>query len=377
MRKVVFIVLMVSSVLLFASDNEVVGTECEPMPPSNADIELPLLWALNVQGLGIVDSVWNLGVEFYGDHYVIITEGQAILEFHVIDLLDSTNVGDFPQTGAAAGWGYRDMCKDAGDTIYCSDNIMIHGFVFDTLAMTMTSVNNYTGQSNPNRALAYVPGDTFWTGTFSSNLGWFTKFGSTGNGVPSNSVYGAAYCPLTGTIWYHGQVTNPLGWDCNWFEYDPVTNNWTGNTFYCAIPSFAAGYVDAMAGGGCYVDDFFGTPVLIGLCQGDNDFIYAIDLSSLAVEENPNPISGIQVLDISEYNSIGTSLQLSVRVPSLTNIEFKIYDASGKLVANPFNGAVHDAHILHWNADDVANGIYIYQIVAGDKTASGKFTVVH
>ncbi len=238
-----------------------------------------LLWTFEAQTLGLTGA-YDLGVEIYAGHFLIITEGQTALEFHVIDLLDST-IHSFGQ-GGATGWGYRDLCMDEGDTFYTSYTAAIHGWVLDTNAWTMTYVNSYNGVTNPNRALAYVPGDTFWTANFSSALGWFTKGGASGAGSPANACYGAAYVPSTGLVWYHGQVDNAGGWKCTWFMYDIVANAWA-DTAYCPVPAFAAGYTNKMAGGGCFVQDFLGMgPALIGLCQGDMDFVYAFTFPELS-----------------------------------------------------------------------------------------------
>jgi len=368
-------VMLVLSASLFAVDvdipeNEVVSNGGAIV--SDVQHVGTLIWDLEVQSLGLVDSVWSLGVQLYAGHFLIITEGQATMKFHVIDILDST-VHSFDQS--ATSWGYRDLCMDEGDTIYASYTSAVHGWVLDTIAWTMTYANSYNGITNPNRALAYVPGDTFWTANFSSALGWFTKGGSSGNGSPNNSCYGAAYVPKMGTVWYHGQVTNAGGWECTWFEYDIVANAWA-DTAYCPVPAYAAGYTNKMAGGGCFVQDFLGMgPALIGLCQGDQDFVYAFNFPALAVEEVPVEIPSAFSCQFTSSNITSSDITLRYALPTTGNVNFIIFDVTGRTVHSEyFSNVSAGIHTLTWS-NNVAAGSYFYRLEAANNAATGMFVI--
>ncbi len=269
---------------MLANDNTDRAPFIPSLPDNNDAIELPLVWSLVVEGLGGVASNRLLGVEVIDDSLMIITDANTAQPvFLLINYVSGTYVASVNQTGQAAGtWGHRDMDRDAGDTIYAGDQsgTGVRGYVVGLSPFSMTQVNTYTGQSNPNRAMAWVPGDTFWTGNFGTSMGRFQKSGSPWSGTGDYAVYGSALVPENDKVWYHGQVTNPGGWECTWFGLNYHNGTWTRETLYCAVPAFAAGFTNKMAGGGDYYPNFLGFgPCLIGFCQGDQDFAYAIALS--------------------------------------------------------------------------------------------------
>ncbi|MBN2364123.1 immune inhibitor A [candidate division WOR-3 bacterium] len=289
MRSLMFFAVMVFAASgMFAAGGNTDAAPYIPSMPATDGIEMPLVWSLVIEGLGGVASNRLLGVEVIDDSLMIITDANTAQPvFLLINYVSGTYIGSVAQTGQAAGtWGHRDMDRDAGDTIYAGDQsgTGVRGYVLGLSPFSMTQVNTYTGQSNPNRGIAWVPGDTFWTGNFSTSMGRFQKTGSPWSGTGDYSVYGSAFVPGSvpngDKVWYHGQVTNPLGWECTWFGLNYHTGTWTRETLYCAIPAFAAGFTDHMAGGGDFYPDFLGFgPCLIGFCQGDQDFVYALGLA--------------------------------------------------------------------------------------------------
>ncbi|MBN1619187.1 immune inhibitor A [candidate division WOR-3 bacterium] len=255
-----------------------------PSLPENSDaIVLPCVWSLIVEGLGGVASNRLLGVEVIDDSLMIITDANTTgCVFLLINYVSGTYIASVPQTGQT-GWGHRDLDRDAGDTIYCGDatGTGVRGYIAGLSPFSMTQVNTYTGQSNPNRAIAWVPGDTFWTGNFGTSMGRFQKTGSPWSGTGDYAVYGSALVPANDKVWFHGQVANAGGWSCTWFGLNYHNGTWTRETLYCAVPPFAAGYTNAIAGGGDYYPNFLGFgPCLVGFCQGDQDFAYAIALAA-------------------------------------------------------------------------------------------------
>ncbi|MBN1149962.1 immune inhibitor A [candidate division WOR-3 bacterium] len=281
----VFAVILSFAAAVFAANpNNDAAPYVQSLPSNTEAIEMPLVWSLNVQALGASNRC--LGVEVIDDSLMIVTDANTTgCVFQLINYVSGTILGTVPQPGQT-GWGHRDMDRDAGDTIYAggATGTTVYGYTCTVNPFAMTSANSYTGQSNPNRAIAWLQGDTFWTGNFSTSMGYFTKTGAVWSGTGNYSVYGSAYVPSSvpngDKVWYHGQVTNPAGWECTWFGLNPHTGTWTGETLYCQIPAFAAGYADAMAGGGDFVDDFMGFgPCLVGFTQGDNDFVYALSLN--------------------------------------------------------------------------------------------------
>lgn len=77
----------------------------------------------------------------------------------------------------------------------------------------------------------------------------------------------------------------------------------------------------------------------------------------------PNPVRG------------STSISYSLKHAGPVNC--MVYDATGKLVANPVNGlrAAGEQHAT-WNATGVRPGVYFVKLVAGGSVATTRLTVI-
>ncbi|MGC9367201.1 MAG: FlgD immunoglobulin-like domain containing protein [bacterium] len=341
----------------------------------------PLVWWLDVESIVGNDRI--LGCELIGAHYLVLSYSNSASydSFAVIDLYDSTIAGLFQQNTTDT-WGYRDLCKDGGDTIYGSFDTNVYGWVLDTCAWVMTQVNSYMGMESPNRALAYIPGsDTFYSGNFSNNVSWFDKAGNTGAGPVGYGFYGAAYDLAAGKLWYHGQVANLLDWDCTWYEFDPVSKTYTGEVLFCPPPS---GYWGT-AGGACYAHDFLnlGYDCLVGVAQGTpSDFVYAIPVRFYSdggfTAESPDD----QTVRMISSNLVDhqTDIQFSL-ADNVSHLDFLIYDVTGRIVyVKEINQISPGVHSISWNQTDfqgiqVSSGIYFFRLDTGKNSIVGKFLI--
>ncbi len=76
-------------------------------------------------------------------------------------------------------------------------------------------------------------------------------------------------------------------------------------------------------------------------------------------------------------NPFNPATTLGFALPEASRVKLTVYDISGRLVAEVVDGW-HDAgyHEVSFNATHLASGVYIYRMVAGDFTATGKMVLM-
>ncbi len=315
-----------------------------------------------------------LGVEFDGN-YFYITGGNSGNDPNKVYVLDPTGtlLCTVDQPAHSTGWGWRDLAFD-GDTLYASVDPNVDAFSIDVGTCQLTYYGSFAGPENPNRALAYRPSDGhFFTANFGSNIYEFDKTNPSINTWSNTyAIYGAAYNPLTQTVWFSAQEMNSYGYNNVIYEFDPATGSYTGNIIEFPLPE---GYTDAMAGG-LTISEFYGTLVMFELLQGTpDDFIVGIYMGLPSVEEEPVKPATYS-LNIKQ-NPIYRSGVLSFTLPKASDVEITLYDATGRMVSKLASGKFSaGSHTVTLNASKLTNGVYFVHMKADNFNTVKKVTVI-
>jgi len=119
---------------------------------------------------------------------------------------------------------------------------------------------------------------------------------------------------------------------------------------------------------GCVLDSEAGDD------QGDDDS-QAGDDSRTTIRIQPLGSNPLRLA-----SGLGARFLVSTRTPA--TIRFRVYDATGRLVAEPVNDvAVSGPTVVHWNGLDLRgipapSGTYFYRGDAGSATAGGRIVVL-
>ncbi len=111
-------------------------------------------------------------------------------------------------------------------------------------------------------------------------------------------------------------------------------------------------------------------------------------LSAVAVDtENNSLVPKILESDVllpSEFilyqnypNPFNLTTQINYNLPNALNVTIDIYNIIGRHITTLVNGRqAAGLHSVTWNAEDVASGVYLYTIKAGEFTDSKKMTLM-
>lgn len=76
-------------------------------------------------------------------------------------------------------------------------------------------------------------------------------------------------------------------------------------------------------------------------------------------------------------NPFNPSTTISFSLPEATRVELAVYDLSGRLVATLTNGWMQaGSHEVTFDGSNLASGVYVYKMMAGDFSASGKMVLM-
>ncbi|MBI4726845.1 T9SS type A sorting domain-containing protein [candidate division TA06 bacterium] len=312
-----------------------------------------------------VDSAGNLYVvgesNYNGTNDYLIYKAQRTLVTQLIAAEDSVN------------YNYLTIKYNTatGDTIWTRifDGSVIGGSYAHACAVDDSGNLYVTGYSYPDYlTIKYNAdtGDTLWTARY----------------YPGSS-YSNAACVVdgSGNLYVVGYTYNGVNADYLTIKYDPVTGDtiWTlryngpdnsvDAAFGCAVDGSGNLYVTGVSSNGAnydYLTIKYNTSTGVEGMPGDS--IQRIPLR--LVQNSPNPFSH--------------ATTIKYQIPQAGNVSLKVYNVAGQLVktlidenSNSLRNREGREGSVTWDGRDrnnqqVSNGIYFYQLQAGDKQATKK-----
>jgi hypothetical protein len=150
-----------------------------------------------------------------------------------------------------------------------------------------------------------------------------------------------------------------------WVEYrmiDTTSAHLFGDTLYHSPDHF---FVNTGSGIGSSALDFFARAVFgtSPLAVGDEPVEAALPISFTLHQNNPNPFN--------------PSTVISYDLPVAAQVRLAVYDLTGRLVATLVEGRrPAGRHQAAFDGSNLASGIYLYKLTAGDFTGSGKMVLL-
>ncbi len=127
-----------------------------------------------------------------------------------------------------------------------------------------------------------------------------------------------------------------------------------------------------------FVDAIPGTSLFAGGNENAvGDWMYhSATIATVGVDENPTLVNNFN-LEQNYPNPFNPSTTIKYSVAERSNVNIKVYDMLGKEVANLVN-TVKEAgsHEVSFNASNLASGMYVYTITAGNFTSSKKMMLM-
>ena len=106
-------------------------------------------------------------------------------------------------------------------------------------------------------------------------------------------------------------------------------------------------------------------------------FRYGTHVAPLAVPEANQLIPTSFALDQNYPNPFNPSTSISYSIPKRSHVRLQVYNLLGQLVQTIVDEDKQaGSHNATWNANDVANGLYFYRILAGEFIQSKKAVVL-
>ena len=76
-------------------------------------------------------------------------------------------------------------------------------------------------------------------------------------------------------------------------------------------------------------------------------------------------------------NPFNPTTNIKFELPNMANVELNVYNMMGQKIATLISGNLRaGVHHIHWNASDIASGIYFYRLEAGSMVVSKKLTLL-
>ncbi len=290
------------------------------------------------------DDNQSVGVEFDGTYFYVTGGGGT-------EHPDTNYVYFFDKNGTylsrvaqpiTSDWGWRDIAFD-GTYMYSSGNKNIDVWYVTGLPSSpvLNIVSSFPGPNDPNRAMGYDP-DTghIWTANRESQIYEIDTTGTIIN-IFNNTkrIYSMAwdnFCPGKPNLWIYDQ-TDEGGHKCHVRQFDPITGVYTGVEYkgYMNDP------VNDWAGGSCFVEDWNGTNVFIGLTQNTPDLIFCMEICEVgAAEPNLNCEGDLNWDDVSAGATVNGDFDVeNVGDPgSLLNWEITEWPNWGNWTFTPLSG---------------------------------------
>lgn len=234
---------------------------------------------------------------------------------------DTPNVGSNSANSVLIDfWTWQDVGADA---------YMYFGEVDFSEAVTPTLTFDHTGSrfQNSNDRLAVEVstdcGDT-WAEV------WFADGAALGNNGNNNS---ARFIPTPSTLW----VSNEIMLD-NYAGESAVSLRFKATTDY---------------GNASYIDN-----VVLNALSVSNDEVVDKSLASIF----PNPVNSTAIIQ--------------VELASASDVTLQVSDISGKVLDTKFYGNLSGTNTLRYDVDALTEGLYIFNIVAGDIVSPQRVSVI-
>ena len=111
-----------------------------------------------------------------------------------------------------------------------------------------------------------------------------------------------------------------------------------------------------------------------GLPYGDP---YWFTLTQTAVKEKPAEVATVFSLAQNYPNPFNPSTQIDFSIPQQSNVQLKVYNTLGQVVATLVNGNLSaGSHSVNFDARNLASGMYIYRLSAGNYTSVKKMMLL-
>ena len=247
-----------------------------------------------------------LGVEFDGE-YFWVTGGNNTNDPNRLYKFNSSGslVADYSQPAFSTGWGWMDLAFD-GTYLYASlgGNVSNQINQINCTNGSWTGVN-ISGPENGTRGLAYDPAtDHFWSANWSSSIYEFNRSGDTINEYNNTySIFGLAWDNVSSGgpwLWVYAQNCSTNGTPyVQILQFDPANGTYT-NVTYQGL------YYDPedVAGGACFVENWEGKNVFVGLTQNTPDLIFGMKLNR-APNETSSPTPSNRSTGVSRTTDLG------------------------------------------------------------------------
>jgi hypothetical protein len=215
-----------------------------------------------------------LGVEFDGTNFWV-TGANGLNGTNMLYKFDADgNYITGYEQGTSTDWGWRDLAFD-GTYLYGSDEDELVKIDPATGGVIELMTKPAGFETSPCRALAYDPDtDHFYCANWASNIVEFDRTGAIINSYANLlSLYGLAWDDVTEGgpyLWGHSQ--DPADEDATLVtQINPTTGSPTGVSY---AGFMNVGAANNLAGGACFINDWEGEPLFVGLTQSTPDTVW-------------------------------------------------------------------------------------------------------
>jgi len=222
-----------------------------------------------------------LGVEFDGQNFWVTGRDSGSGEIHKLHKFDAdgNHIISYEQ-GTTSDWGWRDLAWD-GTYLYASDENELAKIDPATGGVVEMLTKPPGFETVPCRGLAYDPAtDHFYCANWASDIVEFDRDGNMINSYPNElSIYGLAWDDVTdGGPWLWAYSQDEFTDDILVMvsQVDPTTGIPTGVQF---LGWHDPGAERNLAGGACFIEDWRGDPIFVGLSQSTPDTVFGMDIS--------------------------------------------------------------------------------------------------
>lgn len=297
--------------------------------------------------------------------------------------------------GAGVAIGATNFDELTGMSLRPSDNV-IHGTVANSVATVIVRVDAQTGEAYPSvtipvpnlRAIAFDVNDDLYGAEFTKGKLYRINLANGDTALVGDTnltlLSGLAFNPVDGSLW--AARVGP-----NVYQIDKTTGAATliGNSGFARMPELefdAAGNLFGLSGFALNtVSDFLqinpttGKGTKIGSTGYNSVYSLVIrgSITTSVAAPASVPVPKIFALAQNHPNPFNPSTQITFSLPATVVMTLKIFDLAGREVATLVNGKLPAGeHHVHFDASDLAAGVYLYRLQAGEQVATRKLLLV-